>query len=246
VTRYLSAEWTKLRTVRSTAGLLGLAVALTLIVSAAFSMAGSPADTTKLGLAGVWAGQVAIVVLAVLVVTNEYASGMIRTTVAATPRRPLVLLCKASTLLAVTLGAAVLAVGGALATAGPILSHRGHPPPSLGDGPTLRAATGSVLYLCLIALLAFGVGTLVRDTASAVAAVLGPLYLLPLVAAVVTNPVWQMRLQRYSPMSAGLSVQSTQDLDTQRIGPWAGLALLSAYAAAALIAGLLAFTARDA
>lgn len=262
MTACLRAEWTKLYTLPSTAWLAAMAIAFTVAVSAAFgttvdavrcpAASGCAVDTTKISLTGVWVGQVAIVVLAVLAVTNEYASSMIRTTVAAAPRRWLVLLCKASVLLGLTLSAGAIAVGGALVAARGILSSRGftaangYPPLSLGDEPTLRAAAGSVLYLALIALLALGVGTLVRDTAGAIAAVLALLYTFPLLASVITNPAWQVRLQRYSPMSAGLSIQSTRGLDELAIGPWAGLGVLAAYAAAAILAGAVAFSARDA
>ena len=64
----------------------------------------------------------------------------------------------------------------------------GFPPLSLGDGPVLRAAAGSVLYLALIALLSLGIATAVRDSAAAIGVVLGLLYLFPIVAAVVTDP----------------------------------------------------------
>jgi hypothetical protein len=77
------------------------------------------------------------------------------------------------------------------------------------DGPTLRAAAGSVLYLALIALLSLGTATAVRDSATAIGIVLGLLYLFPIIAQLVTDPHWQRHLQQLGPMTAGLTIQAT-------------------------------------
>jgi ABC-2 type transport system permease protein len=127
-----------------------------------------------------------------------------------------------------------------------ILPDNGYPPPSLGDGPTLRAAGGTALYIGLVALLSTGVATLVRDTAAAVTAVLSLLYVAPMIGMVLTDPAWERRLQRLSPMNAGLAVQATRDVAAQPIGPWRGLGVLAAYAGIALVAGAVAFRYRDA
>ena len=72
------------------------------------------------------------------------------------------------------------------------------------------------------------------------------LYGSPVVAMFVSDPRWQHRIHRFSPMDAGLTIQSTRNLAAEHIGPWAGLGVLSLYAAAAVIAGLIAFQLRDA
>jgi ABC-2 type transport system permease protein len=123
---------------------------------------------------------------------------------------------------------------------------RGFPPLSLADGPVLRAAAGSVLYLALIALLSLGAATAVRDSAAAIGTALGLLYLFPLVAAVVTDPHWQRHLEQIGPMSAGLAIQATTGLRTLPLSPWAGLGVLAAWAAAALLTGGLLLRRRDA
>ena len=123
---------------------------------------------------------------------------------------------------------------------------RGFTPLSLAHGPTLRAAAGSVLYLVLIALLSLGTATAVRDSAVAVGVMLGLLYLFPIIAAAVTDPHWQQHLEQIGPMSAGLAIQATTGLSSLPIGPWAGLGVLAAWAAAALLAGGLLLRARDA
>jgi ABC-2 type transport system permease protein len=117
---------------------------------------------------------------------------------------------------------------------------------SLGDGPVLRAAAGSVLYLALIALLSLGAATAVRDSAAAIAIVLGLLYLFPITAAVVTDPHWQRHLEQIGPMSAGLAIQATTSLRSLPLAPWTGLSVLAAWAATALLAGGLLLRLRDA
>jgi ABC-2 type transport system permease protein len=122
----------------------------------------------------------------------------------------------------------------------------GYPPLSLGDGPVLRAAAGSVLYLALIALLSLGVATAVRDTAVAIGVVLGLLYVFPIITAAVRAPGWHRHLEQIAPMTAGLAIQDTTGLRSLPISPWAGLGVLAAWAAAALLAGGLLIRLRDA
>ena len=110
----------------------------------------------------------------------------------------------------------------------------------------LRAAAGSILYLALIGLLSLGVATAVRDSAVAIGIVLGLLYLSPIFAAVVSSPHWHNDIERYAPMSAGLTIQATTGLRGLPISPWGGLGVLAAWAAAALLAGGLLLRLRDA
>jgi hypothetical protein len=104
--------------------------------------------------------------------------------------------------------------------------------------PDATAAVGTVRYLALIMLLGAGLGLLLRDTASAVTAALAEPYGSAVVGIFVSDPKWQHRIHRFAPMDAGLTIQSTRDLAAEHIGPWAGLGVLTAYAGAALIAGL--------
>jgi ABC-2 type transport system permease protein len=256
----LHAEWTKLRTVAGPAWLLAATVVLTMAVSAAATAAvkcpsgiSCPVDTTKLSLTGIEFGQAIVAILAVLAIGGEYSTGMIRTTLAAMPRRSVVLAAKAVIVGGLVLAAGTIAVGGSL-LAGRILlpghgftAARGFPLLSLAHGPTLRAAAGSVLYLALIALLSLGVATAVRDSAAAIGVVLGLFYLSPIFAAVMAPyPVWSHRIERYAPMNAGLTIQATTGLRDLAISPWGGLGVLAAWAAAALLAGGLLLRLRDA
>ena len=254
----LHAEWTKLRTLPGTGWLLAAAAAVTIAVSAAADAAsscpsgGCPADPAKLTLTGVQVGQAIVAIIAVLAISSEYSTGMIRVTLTAMPRRWSVLGSKAA-----VVGGLVL-VTGALAVLGSVLAGRlilpgrgftaghGFASLSLGDGAVLRAACGSVLYLALIALLALGIATAVRDSAVAIGLVLGLLYLFPIVSTVVGNPHWQRHLEQVSPMTAGLSIQATADLPALPLAPWQGLGVLAAWAFGALLLGALALRLRDA
>ncbi|GGT26914.1 ABC transporter permease [Streptomyces tanashiensis] len=256
--RALRAEWTKLRTAGDMGRLLLLAVALTVAVGCGTAKAvkcpdvGCGQDVVRLALTGVTVGQAVIAVFAVLAVSGEYGTGMIRTTLAAVPNRTTVLTAKAAILTTVVLASGTAAVLASLLAGRYILPGNGfteahdYASLSLAEGPTLRAAVGSVLYLVLIALLGLGVATAVREAATAIGIVLGLLYLFPVVTRVVNDPEWQRHLQQISPMTAGLSIQATIHLDELPIGPWAGLGVLAVWAAAALLVGGLLLHRRDA
>ncbi|MEV5974756.1 ABC transporter permease [Streptomyces sp. NPDC051921] len=254
----LHAEWTKLRAGGGTVPLLLLAVVLTVAVSVGTAAAvncpapGCGEDDVRLSLTGVVVGQAVVAVAAALTVTGEYATGMIHTTFTAVPRRLAAFTAKAAVVSVAVLASGTLAVLAALLAGRYVLpgngftAENGYAPISLGDGPTLRAAVGSVLYLALIALLSFGVATAVREGATAIGIVLGLLYLFPVVGQVVNDPDLQRLLQQLAPMSAGLAVQSTVDLDHLPVGPWHGLGVLAAWTASALLTGGLLLRRRDA
>lgn len=250
------AEWTKLRTLHSTWWLLLALVALTVLAGAATTAsltAGDcpvPADchedTVKLSLTGVWLGQGAVVVLAVLTMSGEYGTGAIRTTLTTEPGRVRLLAAKALVLCTLIAAASTIGVAASLVAGRLLLSADGFPAPDLTDGPTLRAAVGTVLYLTLTALIGLGVATALRDTATAVTSALALFYAFPLLAGLLADPDWQENARRAAPATAGLAIQSTVDLDQLPIGPWAGIGVLAAYAGAALVAGGSVLRMRDA
>jgi ABC-2 type transport system permease protein len=259
VTTTLHAEWTKLRTVAGPAWLLLGIAALTIVVSIAVVGAthcprglSCPVDTTRLSLTGVQFGAAVVAIMAVLMVGNEYSTGMIRVTLAATPSRPTVLAAKAILLVCLVLIAGAVAVFGSVLAGHLILpghgftAARGFHPVWLSYGPTLRAACGSVLYLGLIALMSLGVAAIVRDSAVAIGVALALLYLFPVVLAFIGNAHWKHRLERWAPTVAGLNIQDTIGLRSLAMTPWAGLGVLAIWAAAAIVAGVLVFRFRDA
>jgi ABC-2 type transport system permease protein len=254
----LHAEWTKLRTVAGPAWLLIATVAATVAISTAATAAvrcpsgiACPVDTAKLSLSGIQLGQAIVAILAVLLISGEYSTGMIRTTLTAMPHRVTVLGAKAALLSGLVLAAGTIAVLGSVLTGRLILpghgftAARGFPPLSLADGPVLRAAVGSVLYLALIALLSLGTATAVREPAVAIGIVLSLLYLFPIVAPLL-NQHWHRHLEQIGPATAGLTIQATTGLHSLPISPWGGLGVLAAWAAAALLLGGVLLRLRDA
>ena len=255
MTDSIRAEWTKLRTLAGTGWLLLATATLTVGVSAAIAAAThqtSPGgDPTKLALSGVYLGQAVLAILAVLAISEEYSTGMIRTTLTAIPRRLVLLAAKAANIAGLTLVAGALAVGGCLIAGRFLLPGAGFNPAhgyalvSISHGPTLRAALGSVLYLVFIALLSLGVATAIRDTTVSIGAVLGLLYLPPILAQAVADPL-RRHLQQIAPMSAGLAIQATTNLRSLAISPWAGLGVLAAWTTAALVLAGFLLRRRDA
>lgn len=254
----LRAEWTKQRTLTGPAWLLLAAAVLTAglgtlaVTATRCPAAGCTVDTAKLALTGVQLGQAVVAILAVVSIGSEYSTGMIRTTLTAMPHRLTVLGAKSLVVTAGVLVAATVGVLGSVLAGHLFLPGRGfttsagYQPLSLTDGPTLRAAAGSVLYLVLIALLSLGIATLVRDSATAIGVILALLFLVPILLGVVTDPTWRLHIQQIAPGSAGLAIQATIGLASLPISPWAGLGVLAAWAGAALVAGGGALVLRDA
>jgi ABC-2 type transport system permease protein len=258
MTDALHAEWTKLRTLAGTTWLLVVVVAVTVALGVAASTAVTCADLScgqdpaKVSLTGVALGQAIVAILAVLAISGEYSSGMASVTFIAMPRRATVLAAKGTAVSGLVLAAGTIAVLASIVVGRVVLPSNGFTAAhgfrvlSLTDGPVLRAAVGSVLYLALIGLFSLGVAAAVRDSAMAIGVVLAVLYLLPIVVTVVGDPRWQRRLEQYGPMPAGLSVQATVNVAAQPIAPWAGLGVLAAWAAGALLVGGLVLRLRDA
>jgi ABC-2 type transport system permease protein len=254
----LHAEWTKARTVAGPGALLLAAAALTAVVGVVAANAvtcpgqACQVDPAKVSLTGIYLGQAVVAMVAVTAVSGEYSTGMIRLTLAATPRRWRVLAAKAAVVGAATLAAGAVAVlasvlaGSVLLARHGIDAAHGYEALSLGHGAVLRATIGTVLYLGLIALLGLGVAAMIRDSAVAIGTVLGLLYLFPIVASFIGDPVWHRHLDQVSPMTAGLYVQATTNLKALPLTPWQGLGVLAAWAAGALLAGGLLLRFRDA
>ncbi|WP_051366443.1 ABC transporter permease [Hamadaea tsunoensis] len=258
--RSVYAEWTKLRTLPSTFWLLfgtaGLLAGFAGIAAGALNVRechdGCTEDIVQLTLSGVRLSQVTVAVLGVLAVTAEYGTRTIRPTLAAVPRRWMVLVGKLVVLAGLVAATAATGVGGSLLIGRWLLPHKGFTAAngyhllSLGDGLTRRAAIGSVLYLVLVVVAAAGIGLLIRDTGAAVGCVFAFLFAGTLAAMFVSDPHWAHRLKRFSPMEAGLAIQSTTHFANLHIGAWAGVGVLAAYAGGLALIGWLLFQLRDA
>lgn len=262
VPQALRAEWVKLRTVRSSTWSLlaffGISVLFTaLLCGGSDTEGGSPSqpgdnDIVLESLAGLWFGQIAGAVLAVLAITSEYSTGLIRTTLAAAPRRRRVLVAKTSVVgmvvLVIGLATSVTCfiVGQALLRRNGFTYENGYPAASLGDGATLLAVAGSGFYLAALAVVALGIGAILRHTAGAITTVL-TLVFAPVIAISFLPESLGGWVEKTSLLPAGLAVQQTVERpDNIPLGQWAGLGVVSAYAAVALTVALWLITRRDA
>jgi ABC-2 type transport system permease protein len=244
-------EWRKLRTVRSTwyivaffaVSMIGLAmVVLSHEGYAQMSAAGRASfDPTHDCFIGLVLGQLLTGTLGVLAITAEFSSGMIRATFAAAPRRPLVLAAKAAVLGAVTLAAGEMIAFVAF-FAGQAALQAPAPHATLGEPGVLRAVLVAGAYPALIALIGLGIGAVIRHTAGAICALVGVLFVLPLL---FITPSLQNAGQNFLPhpmVNALTSVTPVPDT----LPPGVIFALLCGYAVAALVAGAWALTRRDA
>jgi hypothetical protein len=247
-------EWLKLRSVRSTAwvtlvfaaGMIGLAV---LVMAHQHWATMSPADRasfdpTENSFAGLAIGQLAFGVLGALVITTEFSSGMIRATLAAVPRRPLLLAAKAAVLAAVALVVGEIFAFTAFA-AGQLALHAPAPHAALGQPGVLRAVLMAGAYPALIALIALGLGAVIRHTAGAISAVVGILFVLPLILVPLGTSI-QNSVGQFMPMMIAENSLTAVKPVAHSLSPGVGLAMLCVYAVAALAAGTWALARRDA
>jgi ABC-2 type transport system permease protein len=103
-----------------------------------------------------------------------------------------------------------------------------------------------VLYLILIGLLSLGLATILRESTATTGVILGLLYLFPLLAVLVGNPDWHRRLEQIAPTNAGQAIEATTNLHHLPLNPWAGLGVLAAWTAGALVIGGTLLVRRDA
>jgi hypothetical protein len=247
-------EWLKLRSVRSTAwillvfaaGLIGIAI---LVLSHENWATMSPSDRasfdpTNAGFAGLALGQLAFGVLGVLIITSEFSSGMIRATFAAVPRRPLLLAAKAGVLGAVTLVAGEVLAFVSFAVGEAVLRSPA-PHASLGQPGVLRAVLMAGAYPALIALIGLGLGAIIRHTAGAISAVVGVLFVLPLILVPLGTSL-QNSVGKFLPMIIAENSITAVKPDLDNLAPGIGFGLLCLYAVVALSAGGWLLTRRDA
>lgn len=251
----LRSEWTKILTVRSTFWTLLAAIVVTIGLSLLLAWAFTssydqmkPADRADFdpaafGMVGINFGMVAFGVLGVLVITAEYATGMIRTSLTAVPRRGQYLIAKTLVLALVTLIVGQIASFASFLLSQLIFKTKDINA-SLGDDGMLRAVIGGGLYLAVIALLALGIGTLLRHTAGSVAVVLGLLFVLPIIGSFLPGD-WGNTLAKFLPSNAGGAIMASRPTDSS-LSPWTGFGVFLLYAVVVLGVALLFFQRRDA
>jgi hypothetical protein len=249
----IRSEWIKLRTIRSSwfllsATVLGIAVTGLLVsyVNAVHwptMSASSRADFNPVNqsLIGVNLAELTVGVLGVLAATAEYATGMIRATFAAVPRRVPVLAAKASVLAALTFAVCLAAVLIAFLGGQALLGSHGI---SLGHPDALRAVIGAALYLTGVAVIGVGLGFVIRSTAGAIATLFSVLLVLPIMVAALPGN-WSVTFGRYLPSTAGRAL-FIMNAGGSMARPWAGFGVFLCYAAVVVAAAALALRRRDA
>ncbi|MGW7259208.1 ABC transporter permease [Streptomyces sp. NPDC054834] len=248
------SEWTKIRSVASTVWTLSLAVVVTIALGVLISALSRSQydrmpvrerlsyDPTLVSFAGMTLGQLALIVFGVLVVSNEYSTGMIRTSLAAVPQRGTFLFSKiavaAGLALVVAFATSFAAFFLGQAVLGP---HRAQ----LGDPGVLRAVIGGGLYMTLIAVFSMGVAAMLRSPMLSLG-ILMPFFFL--ISNILGNVDATKKIGRYLPDQAGSRIMQVVPRlgDDTPYGPWGGLGIMVLWVVAAVAGGYVLLRKRDA
>ncbi len=202
-----------------------------------------------ISLFGLLFGQLVIVVLGSLAITSEYSTGMIRTSLTTMPRRGTVFAAKGIVFGLVALVTGLVTSFLAFFVGQAILSSQ-HLNASLGQPDVLRSVIGGGLFLAVCGVLAFGLGAMLRHTAGAVTAGVGLLFVLLILSNFLPSPPsgWfgQADVDKWIPFFAGAHIWQNDLVGVNPFSPWIGFGVFCAYAAAAVIGGLVLFLRRDA
>jgi ABC-2 type transport system permease protein len=249
----LRSEFTKIRSVRSTYWTL-LAMLVVVVGFGALASAGAAHgphgpdfDPTQQSLAGLYIGQLIIGVLGVLVISSEFSTGMIRTTLTTNPHRGVMIAAKGAVFTAVALVTSLVASFAAFFL-GQALMSSDHISTTIGSPNVLRAVIGGALFLTACGVLAFGLGLLIRHSAGGIGAVVGLLFVVTILVNFLPLS-WQNHVDKWVPALAGGQLWMTVPQprgNAQMFGPWASFAVLCGYAAIAVAAAVILFRKRDA
>lgn len=266
----LRSEWIKLRTLRSTVWCYAIIVALTiglgLLLAAVMPSGGVMTQSTtpsadaqqaawlQATTLGIGFGELVSAVLGALVITGEYGTGMIRSTLTAVPKRLPALLAKAIVFGVTTFVVSLLSlVATALLTAPLMPAKDVHP--DFGDGSFWLAIVGGAGYLALIGVLALAIGSIIRNSAGGISAVLGLILVAPVIVQIlvgVTRSKWAQNLGSFLPNSAGGKMYSYAPTATTpadgvvSLDPGQGFLVLALWFAVAFVIGAIMLKRRDA
>jgi ABC-2 type transport system permease protein len=236
--RVVRAEWTKLRALRSTWWCALIAAVLIVGLGAAIAGSGAPykisagnsaAGGITVSLVGILFAQLVLGVLGVLAFSGEYATGLIRATLAVVPSRLPVLWAKLIVLAGLVLPLSLLAAVAEFFTATALESSRGGSAISLTDPGVLREVVGASLYLTVIAVIGLALGALLRRTAAGLSVFAAVFLVVPLVAAYLPQSI--KGFAPYLPSNAGGTIWGAGKLfGGHQLSPWTGFAVLCGYA----------------
>jgi ABC-type transport system involved in multi-copper enzyme maturation permease subunit len=251
----LRSEFTKIRSVRSTYWTL-IAMFVVVVGFGALASwgrathggeAGPFFDPTRQSLAGLYIGQLIIGVLGVLVISSEYSTGMIRTTLTTNPHRGIMIAAKGVVFTAVALVASLVTAFVSFFVGQALMSSH-HISTTIGSPDVLRAVIGGALFLTACGVLAFGLGLLLRHSAGGIGAMVGLLFVVTILVNFLPMS-WQNDVDKWVPALAGgqlWMVQPQPPGSTPMFGPWPSFAVLCGWAALAVVSAVVLFRRRDA
>ncbi len=253
--RVMRSEWTKLHSLRSTRYSLLAALAVTIGLGILISWGSASHwdeenpgerlsfDPTLTSLSGIFLAQLAVGVLGVLIVSGEYSTGMIRSTMAAVPRRLPVLWAKTAVFALVTFVLMTVASFVAFAAGQAMLASE-HISTTLSRPGVLTAVIGGGLYLTVVGTLGVALGALLRSTAGGIATLFGLLLVLPIIVLFLPAS-WREHIEKYLPSNAGQAIFRVLH-EPSALSSWTGFALFCGYALAALAGAAVLLRRRDA
>ena len=247
--RVLLSEFTKFRTVRSTVWTLLVAVVLMIGISALFSAVTASQYHTfdaadratfnpvSISLSGMMFAVVAFGVLGVLMISGEYSTGMIRSSLTAVPRRLPVLWGKlavfAGVIFSVSLVASLISF-----FLGQALLNGDHLGVSVGAPGAVRSIIGAALYVTVSGMIGVALGALLRNTAAGIATFAGVFFVIPPLTGLLPASISD-HLSQYLPSYAGDALWGGARSVTNALSPWTGFAVLCGYAVVVIAAAAL-------
>ncbi|WP_336207719.1 ABC transporter permease [Nonomuraea sp. LPB2021202275-12-8] len=253
----IRSEWTKFRTIPANIPTLLSAVALMVGAGALTAngaaenyQANSQAaralfDPTYISMYGGFLfAQITVGALGVLMVTHEYATGLIRTSATVVPRRGRLLTAKTATYGLVALVMGWVSSFGAYFLGQTVIGAGGGPTATLGQPGVLRAVVGMGLIWALVGLLGVALGILLRATMAATTVLVAVNFIIPVIGPRLMPDAVGEWVTTYWPISAGLQITTTVQ-NPDRMPPWTGLGVLAAFTAVLLVAAFALFRSRD-
>ncbi|MFC4010955.1 ABC transporter permease [Nonomuraea purpurea] len=242
----LRSEWTKIRSVRSTVWTLAVTALLMAGMGALAATASADsmprpvpgAQAVMMSLTGVMLASLPMATLGVLVISGEYRTGGIRTSLMAVPQRLRLLTGKVAVFTATALVVSTIAAASSVLIGLLIIG-----PASVEPGAVAQGVAGASLYLTACGLFGLGLGTLIRHTPGALVSAIALILVLPTMASQLPGR-WGASVAEYFTTNAGLLVVSGRSSAT--LGPWSGFAVYLAWVAVAMVAGAVLLRRRDA
>lgn len=254
----LRSEWTKIRSVRSTMWSLVAMAAISVGLMSLIAWATmhrwdrlEPREQANLAqhpleivlARPVFVCQLVVAVLGVMVMSAEYTTGMIRSTLQAQPRRLAVLVAKT-----IVFAVLMLVVGEVLSFAAFFVGRQiiaGHIQVNLGDAGVARSVLGAGLYLAVLGLFSLAFGAILRHTAGAITAVLGLILIVSNLTGLLPDS-WGQHINAWMPTNAGLLILQPHQAPGDLLSPWQGLAVFTGWTVLLLVVAGLLFKKRDA